>query len=93
MNSKSESTEIKPPIFHSDRFGVYLSSNEEFQSFLEFKEKEDGQGGHRFTKSLSDFIAAFAKDAFQDKLIVRIEFTTEPGFIKKRSVFFRKIFK
>ncbi|TGK38612.1 PAS domain S-box protein [Leptospira gomenensis] len=91
MNSKSESTEYKPPIFHSDRSGNYLSSNEEFHSFLEIQETE--QSLFRFTKSVSDRIVSFAKDAFQDKLIVSVEFTTESGFFKKRSVFLRKIFK
>ncbi|MBM9575738.1 PAS domain S-box protein [Leptospira sp. 201903070] len=91
MNSQFGSQEIKPPIFHSDKLGIYLSSNPEFQTFLELESIRDP--AKVISKSASEAISEFAKNAFEDKIILPIEFTTEAGFTKRRSVFFRKILK
>ncbi|MBM9499466.1 PAS domain S-box protein [Leptospira sp. 201903071] len=91
MNSRLGSHEIKSPIFHSDKFGVYLSSNPEFRTFLELE--SIGERSNVISNSASEIIAEFARNAFEDKLILLIEFKTEAGFTKRRSVFFRKIFK
>ncbi|TGL76270.1 PAS domain S-box protein [Leptospira yasudae] len=92
MNSDRESSqEFKPPIFRTNQRGAYTSSNLEFLTFLELDaEREES---FRFSKTISDFIGDFAKNAFKDKLIAALDFTTEVGYIKTRSVFLRKVYK
>ncbi|AOP34267.1 hypothetical protein A0128_10655 [Leptospira tipperaryensis] len=91
MNSRLGSQEVHPPIFHSDKHGVYLSSNDVFQAFIELESISEGT--EIISKSASEIIVEFAKNSFKDKLITPIQFMTEAGFIKSRSVFFRKIYK
>lgn len=91
MNSHIGSRENHPPIFHSDKHGTYLSSNPEFQTFLELESIENNP--NIISPSASQVIAEFAKNAFEDKLVIAIDFTISTGFIKRRSVFFRKIVK
>ncbi|XDD48821.1 PAS domain S-box protein [Leptospira sp. WS92.C1] len=91
MNSNLESYESNAPIFRSNPNGIFLSSNFEFHSFMELDLNTNKSPV--FTESVSRFITAFAHDAFKDKLICSIEFTTEIGSIKSRSVFLRKIFQ
>lgn len=92
MNSNPESGEqLKRPIFRTDKLGVYISSNEEFQKFLELNEIREES--FRFSKQVSSLIQEFTQKAFRDKIILPIEFTTEVGYIKPRFVFLRKLFK
>lgn len=89
MNSHFGSRESHPPIFHTNKFGEFLSSNPQFLTFLELESTEDNTT--IFSESDSEIFAEFAKNAFEDKVIVSVDFRIPSGFIKRRSVFIRKI--